>query len=202
MRKKKVVESIFVLDNENDIVDNIDKINLEKDIIFSLPENAKENVYIDFSGSIKVTLGENFNLSVVQNKFDSSSPFRIWKVNSRLKFCFPRGVVPIFSKPNNNRSCIGTNVLFEQFLSVKLIKSDLLKKTIESNGSIIYQNLVVETTTNKVILGEDIPTLIIPMDTVLFEILPVKTYLSENSYCGKLYLIKNNEFYYHFKESV
>ncbi len=197
-----MIDNIFVLDNENDIVDNIENINLSKDIVFSLPENAKEKVYIDFSGSIRVTLGENFNLSVVQNKFDGASPFRIWRVISKLKFCFPRGVVPIFSKPNNNRSCIGVNVGFDHFLNVKILKYDLLKKNIQSRDSIIYQNLTVETTTNKVILAEDVPTLIIPIDTVLFEILPVKTYLSENDYCGKLYLIKNDEFYYHFKESV
>ena len=197
-----MIDNIFVLDNENDIVDNIEKIDLNKDIVFSLPENAKEKIYVDFSGSIKVTLGDVFNLSMVQNKFDGASPFRIWKMTSRLKFCFPRGVVPIFNKPSNNRSCISVNVSFEQYLNVKLLKSNLLKKTVEFAGSIIYENLNIETTTNKVILGEDIPTLIIPEDTVLFEILPVKTYLSETDYCGKLYLIKNDEFYHHFKESI
>ena len=197
-----MINSIFILDNENDVVDNISKINLKSDIVFSLPEKSKEKIYIDFSGSIKVTLGESVNISNIQKKIEGSTPFRLWKTISKLKFCFPRGVIPIFNKPSNNRSCVGINVFFDQFLNVKIFKNKLLNNTIESCDSVIYQNIMVETTTNRDILGGEIPTLILPIETVLFEIAPVKTYLSETDYCGKVYLIKNDEFYYHFKESI
>ena len=203
MRKKKnLISDIIVIDNEVDLVDNFDKIDLKRDIIFCLPENAKEKLSVSFSGSIRVTMGDNFNISVVQNKFDASSPFRIWKMLSKLKFCIPRGVVPVFLKPSNNRSVASTNVFYDEYLDVKILKGSYSKKELKSQDSIIYQNISVETTTNKVILGEDIPTLILPESTVLFEILPVKTYLSEMDYCGKLYLIRNDEFYNRFKEAV
>jgi hypothetical protein len=203
MRKKKnLINDIIVIDNETDLVDSFDKIDLRKDIIFCLPENAKEKLSVSFSGSIKVTMGEQFNLSAVPNRFDGSSPFRIWKVTSKLKFCTPRGVVPIFMKPSNNRSVASTNVFYEEYLDVKILKGSFSDKEIHSQDSVIYQNLIVETTTNKVLLGEEIPTLIMPGTTVLFELLPIKTYLSETDYCGKLFLIRNNEFYGRFKESV
>ena len=197
-----MISDIIVIDNENDLVDNFDKIDLKKDIVFCLPENAKEKLSVSFSGSIRVTMGDSFNISVVQNKFDAASPFRIWKMPSKLKFCLPRGVVPMFLKPSNNRSVSSTNVFYDEYLDVKILKGSFSKKETRSQDSIIYQNISVETTTNKVILGEDIPTLILPESTVLFEILPVKTYLSEMDYCGKLYLIRNDEFYNRFKESV
>ncbi len=202
MRKKKLISDIIVIDNETDLVDNFDKIDLKKDIVFCLPENAKEKISISFSGSIKVTMGDNFNISVVQNKFDAASPFRIWKMSSKLKFCMPRGVVPVFLKPSNNRSVANINVFYDEYLNVKILKGSYSKKECNSQDSIIYQNIAIETTTNKVILSEDIPTLILPESTVLFEMLPIKTYLSETDYCGKLFLIRNNEFYNRFKESV
>ena len=87
-------------------------------------------------------------------------------------------------------------------MDVKILKGSYSKKETRSQDSIIYQNISVETTTNKVILSEDIPTLILPESTVLFEILPVKTYLSEMDYCGILFLIRNDEFYSRFKESI
>ena len=203
MRKKKnLINDIIVLNTESDLVDNFDKIDLKKDIIFCLPENAKEKLSISFSGSIKVTMGEQFNLSAVPNKFDGSSPFRTWKISSRLKFCLPRGVVPMFMKPSNNRSVASINVFYEDYLDVKILKGNFSDKEIHSQDSVIYQKISVETTTNKVLLSEEIPTLIMPGSTVLFEILPVKTYLSETDHCGKLFLIKNDEFYNRFKESV
>lgn len=201
-KKKKLISDIISIDNENDLVDSIDEIDLKKDIVFCLPENAKEKLTVSFSGSISVSIGDNFNLSMVPNKFDPSSPLRTWKVLSKLKFCMPRGVVPIFQKPSKSRSTVGTNVFFEDYLDVKILKGSFLKKEIKSQDSVIYQNLNIETTTNKILLGEEIPTLIIPEGTPLFEILPVKTYLSESDYCGKLYLIRNNEFYNRFKESI
>ncbi len=201
-KKKNLINDIILIDNETDLVDNFDKIDLKKDIVFCLPENAKEKLSISFSGSIKVTMGDNFNLSVVQNKFDPNSPYRIWKMTSKLKFCVPRGVVPIFLKPSNNRSVVNINVFYDEYLDVKILKGSYSKKEIKSQDSIIHQNIAIETTTNKVILGEDIPTLIIPEGTPLFELLLVKTYLSETDYCGKLYLIRNDEFYNRFKESV
>ncbi len=203
MRKKKtLINDIISIVTENDLIDNVDKIDLQKDIVFCLPEKTKEKLNISFSGSIRITLGDNFNLSVVSNKFDPASPLRIWKTQSKLKFCMPRGVVPIFQKPQNNRSVVGISVFYEDYLDVKILKGDFTKKENRSQDSVIYQNISVETTTNKVLLSEEIPTLIIPENTVLFEILPVKTYLSETDYCGKLFLIRNTEFYNRFKESI
>ena len=201
-KKKKLISDIIVIDKENDLVDNFDKVDLKKDIIFCLPENAKEKIHVGFSGSVKVAIGDGFNLSTVPNKFEPNSPLRTWKTLSKLKFCMPRGVVPIFQKPSNNRSVVSINVFFEDYLDVKILKGGFANNEIRSQDSIIYQNLSIETTTNKVLLSEEIPTLIIPENTILFEILPVKTYLSEMDYCGNLFLIRNNEFYNKFKESI
>ena len=108
MRKKKLITDIIVVDSETDLIDNFDKIDLKKDIVFCLPQQSKEKISVSFSGSIRVTMGDSFNISVVQNKFDAASPFRIWKVPSKLKFCVPRGVVPLFVKPSNSRSVSST----------------------------------------------------------------------------------------------
>ena len=187
--------NIDYLKTSEEIADNIDKIDLSRNILFITPEHEIDKLYFNLSGGIQYILGSAFNVSNLPN--DLSSPFLIYKKNLNLKISTPVGITLLFNKPNNTKYIINTS----QSYNIKTIfELEKIKNNFNTSSSILYQDLSCEIIFYKSLLLKEYSTMILPASFVLFNLFFLPTVFSENKVCDQIYVIQNNEFYYNFHE--
>jgi len=96
---------------------------------------------------------------------------------------------------------LNTTSNFNQYVNIKVEKTVLFGEELTSNLSVIYQDIDVELLVDKALIMKEYPTLIVPKDFVILEIIPVRTFFNSGQ-LGNIYIIKNDEFHMKFKESI
>jgi len=189
---------IYTVD-KYEIVDIIPKIDLSRDIVFSFLEDSKEGLNFNFSGGIEYYPGESINFSNIRK--GTAAENRFWRTRANFKFSVPSGIHPIFKNPSRNRMVLNTTSNFNQYVNIKVEKTVLFGEELTSNLSVIYQDIDVELLVDKALIMKEYPTLIVPKDFVILEIIPVRTFFNSGQ-LGNIYIIKNDEFHMKFKESI
>lgn len=198
-----MLNNIEIITKENQIPDVVQRIDLNRDVVFSFLTDSKVNLNFDYSGVIHFGMGEEINLAVLKNKVNPNSPIRIFKSKIPMKFCCPSGIAPIFLKPSSSKAIISTTPTYSNFIDIKIDPNSVIgKDRLYSNSAVIYQNIEVETTFNKDLLISDFPSMILPSSFQLFDLLLVQTIFSDTLTIGKIFVIQSTEFFNNFKESV
>ena len=195
--------NINIIKKNEEIPDIIGKIDLSRDVIFSFPTDSKEIMEFDYSGVIRVGLSEDINLSTIPNKMNQNLPIRVHRTRPNMKFCCPSGIAPIFLKPSSAKSILSITATYQNFIDVKLEYKKIQKSRKQKpNTSVIYQNIDIEMTFNKDILLTEYPSMILPQNFKIFDLLLSQTIFSDTLTIGEVYVIYGTEFFNTFKEAI
>lgn len=194
---------IHIINETEQVPDTIKKLNLDRDIIFSFLSDTKHNIYFNYSGVIRFSLGSEINLSMTQNKSNPNSPLRTFRNKIDMKFCCPCGIAPLFTKPSESKSILSNMVSYQNFLDVKIDSNPIIGgKNLTSNKSVIYQNINVETIFNKDVLVKEYPSMVLSPSFKLFDLILCQTIFSDTLSIDNVYIINSTEFYNKFKEAI
>lgn len=195
---------IFICDKKKGFYDvSIPNIDLNKDIVFVLPENGDEDITFNLDGSINIFNNRPINLSVIKDT-NSSNNLKIYNKLLDIVMFTPCGLVPFFFSPHQYQSFIQSKINFErkQIIEFDTIENFNSQKISCSNPvSLFYPQIYLNNIFDKQKLVKEFPGLSLPPKTTLCIFTLIKNiFTNEESFINNnIYVYKHNQLFAYSK---
>lgn len=195
---------IHTIDEKNLLVDNIEEINMETDVIISIPETL-DIIKFNIDGSIGICPDTPINMSFAKQITGFIPSHREMKKKLPVKLYIPYGYFPkIEVLPNISYLDIKTSYrsysgfIYDKEFDVKNKHFNIYSKT---PNYIVYTDIVLQLHINSDLCKKENPVML--FDTELpFCKLNIYKNFANNFGSGKIYYVKNNEVFFKLAETI